>query len=65
MEIMNEQFRKVLREVEARAANALAHQPEDPRENFCHLNKALAGIELRVYCARRGIDTAPVEKEAK
>lgn len=56
MEATNERYREILREVGERAANALATQPENPNQAFVHLDKALAGIELRVYTARRGLD---------
>ena len=51
-----------LREIEARAANALANQPNDADECGRHLNKALAGIELAAHVARCGQDGYPSQK---
>lgn len=55
----NDNMLEALREIEARAANALANQPND--EDACgrHLNKALAGIELKAHVARWGQEGYP------
>ena len=50
----NERMRAALREIENRAATALHDQPEDTEECGRHLNKALAGIELKAHTARWG-----------
>ena len=50
----NETMRAALREIESRAATALANQPNNADECGRHLNKALAGIELKAATARRG-----------
>ena len=43
-----------LREIESLAATALANQPNDAEACGRHLNKALAGIELKAHVARWG-----------
>ena len=48
-----------LLEIEARAANALANQPNDAEACGRHLNKALAGIELKAHVARWGHEGYP------
>ena len=50
----NERMRAALREIESRAASALANQPNDANECEWHLNKALALIELKAHVARWG-----------
>ncbi len=51
----NDALRAALREIESRAATALATQPDDTAQAERHLNKALAGIELRAHTSRHGI----------
>lgn len=55
----NETMRAALREIESRAATALANQPNDADECGRHLNKALAGIELKAHVARWGQEGYP------
>lgn len=55
----NETMRAALREIESRAANALQSQPENTEECGRHLNKALAGIELKAHVARWGQEGYP------
>ena len=55
----NETMRAALREIESRAATALANQPGDSDECGRHLNKALAGIELKAHVARWGQEGYP------
>ena len=55
----NETMRQALREIESRAANALQSQPENTEECGRHLNKALAGIELKAHVARWGQEGYP------
>ena len=55
----NETMRTALREIESRAATALADQPGDEDECGRHLNKALAGIELKAHVARWGQEGYP------
>lgn len=55
----NEEMRTALREIENRAAAALADQPGDADECGRHLNKALAGIELKAHVARWGQEGYP------
>ena len=50
----NDTMLAALREIEARAATALANQPNDAEACGRHLNKALAGIELKAHVARWG-----------
>ena len=60
----DETMRAALREIESRAATALANQPENSDERGRHLNKALAGIELKAHVARNGgkpADILPLE----
>ena len=52
----NEAMREALREIENRAAAALHNQPEDTEQNARHLNKSLAGIELKAHVARFGLN---------
>ena len=59
MTATNEQMRAALREIESRAANALQSQPENTEECGRHLNKALAGIELKAHVARWGQEGYP------
>ncbi len=59
IEQTNKSYRDTLRAVEAIAANALAHQPEDDAQAEIHLGKALAKIELRIYAARHCLDMPP------
>ena len=54
MTATNDTMRAALREIENRAAAALHNQPENSDECGRHLNKALAGIELKAATARRG-----------
>ena len=58
----NETMRAALREIESRAANALANQPTNADECERHLNKALAGIELKAHVARWGQEGYPTRK---
>lgn len=55
MTATNDTMRQALREIESRAADALANQPGDSEQAERHLNKALAGIELKAHTARWGI----------
>lgn len=55
MTAINEAMREALRDIESRAATALATQPENSEEAERHLNKSLAGIELRAHSARLGL----------
>ena len=57
MTMTNERMRAALREIESRAAAALHDQPNNTDECERHLNKALAGIELKAHVARWGADT--------
>lgn len=52
MTATNDTMRAALREIENRAAAALANQPGDADECGRHLNKALAVIELKAHVAR-------------
>ena len=52
-------MRAALREIESRAATALANQPNDAEACGRHLNKALAGIELKAHVARWGHEGYP------
>lgn len=54
MTMTNEEMRAALRDIESRAAAALANQPGDSEECWRHLNKALAGIEYKAATSRRG-----------
>jgi hypothetical protein len=54
MTATNDTMRAALRDIESRAATALHDQPENTEECGRHLNKALAGIELKAATARRG-----------
>ena len=55
----NETMRAALREIESRAATALANQPNNADECGRHLNKALAVIELKAHVARWGREGYP------
>ena len=55
----NETMRAALREIENRAAAALADQPGDADECGRHLKKALAVIELKAHVARWGQEGYP------
>ena len=55
----NETMRAALREIESRAATALANQPNDADECGRHLNKALGAIELKAHVARWGREGYP------
>lgn len=55
----NETMRAALREIESRAATALANQPSDADECGRHLNKALGAIELKAHVARWGREGYP------
>ena len=55
----NERMRAALRDIEGRAAAALHDQPENSDECGRHLNKALAGIELKAHVARWGQEGYP------
>lgn len=55
----NEEMRTALREIENRAAAALANQPNNADECGRHLNKALAVIELKAHVARWGQEGYP------
>ena len=59
MTATNETMRAALREIETRAADALANQPSESDECGRHLNKALAGIELKAHVARWGQEGYP------
>lgn len=50
----NDTMIAALCEIEARAATALANLPNDADACGRHLNKALAGIELKAHVARWG-----------
>ena len=54
-----EAMRQALREIENRAATALANQPGDADECGRHLSKALAVIELKAHVARWGREGYP------
>ena len=58
----NETMRAALRDIEGRAAAALANQPGESDECGRHLNKALAGIELAAHVARWGQEGYPPQK---
>lgn len=55
----NETMRAALREIESRAATALANQPNNADECGRHLNKALGAIELKAHVARWGQEGYP------
>ncbi len=55
----NETMRAALRDIEARVCAALQHQPNDSAQCERHLNKALAGIELKAHVARWGCEDYP------
>ena len=59
MTVTNETMRAALREIENRAASALADQPANTDECGRHLNKALAVIELKAHVARWGREGYP------
>ena len=59
MTAKNEQMRAALRDIEGRAVAALANQPSESDECGRHLNKALAGIELKAHVARWGQEGYP------
>lgn len=50
----NDTMRAALREIESLAATALANHPNDADECGRHLNKAIAGIELKAHVALWG-----------
>lgn len=50
----NETMRAALREIESRAATALANQPNESDECGRHLNKAIGAIEVKAREARKG-----------
>ena len=56
-----ETMRAALREIESRAASALANQPHNDDECGRHLNKALAAIELNAHVARWGREGYPAK----
>ena len=60
----NETMRAALREIESRAANALANQPNNADECGRHLNKALGAIELAAHVARWGQEGYPQPSHA-
>lgn len=60
----NERMRAALRDIEGRAAAALHNQPENSDECGRHLNKALAGIELKAHVARWGQEGYPPPRRA-
>lgn len=60
----NDTLRQALRDIEGRAAAALANQPGDADECGRHLNKALAGIELAAHVARWGQEGYPPPRRA-
>ena len=59
MTATNETMRAALREIESRAATALANQPNNSEQAKRHLNKALAVIELKAHVARWGQEGYP------
>ena len=59
MTATNDRMRAALRDIEGRAAAALHNQPENSDECGRHLNKALAGIELKAHVARWGQEGYP------
>ena len=59
MSATNEEMRAALREIESRAATALANQPGNADECGRHLSKALAVIELKAHVARWGQEGYP------
>ena len=61
---LNERMRAALRDIEGRAAAALANQPGESDECGRHLNKALAGIELAAHVARWGQEGYPPPRRA-
>ena len=60
----NETMRAALRDIESRASAALRHQPENTDECGRHLEKALAGIELKAHVARWGQEGYPPQGRA-
>lgn len=64
MTATNERMRAALRDIEGRAAAALHNQPENTDECGRHLNKALAGIELKAHVARWGQEGYPPPRRA-
>lgn len=58
----NEIMRGALREIESRAATALANQPGESDECGRHLNRALGAIELKAHVARWGQKGYPPQK---
>lgn len=59
---LNERMRAALRDIEGRAAAALANQPGESDECGRLLNKALTGIELAAHVARWGQKGYPPQK---
>lgn len=55
MDEHNEKMLAALREIDAVVVAALRDQPEEVEHLRRHLNKALALIELKAHCSRRGI----------
>lgn len=55
MDEHNEKMLETLREIDAVVAAALRDQPEEVEHLRRHLNKALALIEFKAHCSRRGI----------
>ena len=64
MTATNDRMLAALRDIEGRAAAALHNQPENSDECGRHLNKALAGIELKAHVARWGQDGYPPPRRA-
>ncbi len=64
MTATNDRMRAALRDIEGRATAALYNQPENSDECGRHLNKALAGIELKAHVARWGQDGYPPPRRA-
>lgn len=62
MTLANERMRAALREIESRAATALANRPNGADECGRNLNKALAMIELKAHVARWGQEGYPPQK---
>ncbi len=61
MNATNEAMREALRDIESRAAAALANQSDDADECGRHLYKALAGIELKAHVELWGHGGKPAD----
>ncbi len=60
----NETMRAALRDIEGRAAAALANQPGESDECGRHLNRALGAIELKAHVALWGQKGYPPPRRA-